>query len=303
MNTQIKMRWCGFACYQIVLSDGTVILTDPCQYGMGEQWSAEPDYRRYADKTAADLLDRCDYVLLSHTHFDHVQDLPYVLDKFPDARVIVPDGGALPLVLKLNYSTLRRNIQIAGDKDRLCFPEFTLDCCRGKHTLFASTDPFFAHIQEQDYKTAFREADGSFDPIEAMFSASGGLDFRNYVISAPGGMRIFLWAGQILEDFRRFQYQGLKPDVMFVQIAGSNVGGDRTNPSGEIIGSFTMDVQPQVVLPIHQEKFTKANLLRVQEECSRYYQDRHSPIRYENPRAYEWFTITRDETGVHTEGC
>ena len=289
MNKQadIRLRWCGVAFYEITLPDGTVIITDPAQYQYPENMVAEKDYLRYADRGAEEILERVDYILISHIHFDHVQDLTGVMDKFPDARVIVPDSSAVALCLEKNYSTLKRNIFAAGQLDEIRFPEFTLNSFAGKHTVFASTDPFLGNFREQDFRGDYKNADGSTDYIKALFWAAGGFDPRNYLLTLPDGRKILIWAGQISEDFRRFRYTGMQPDLMFVQIAGTNIGGDRENPQPEQICSFAADVQAKVVMPIHQEKYTKKCLKMIEERCNAWFAEHDCPIRYENPEIFE----------------
>lgn len=293
----IRMRWCGVAFYEIVLPDGTVIITDPAQYQYPENMVAEKDYLRYSDRSAADILDRVDYIIISHTHFDHVQDLTQVINKFPDARIIVPDTTAVTLLLEKNYSTLSRNFFVAGHMDELRFPNFTLQSFAGKHTVFASTDPFLKNFREQDFRKDFKNEDGSTDYIKSMFWAAGGIDPRNYLITTPDGVKLFIWAGQIGEDFRKFIYHDMCPHAMFVQIAGTNIGGDRTNPKADLIGEFTMNVNPQIVLPIHQEKYTKDCLELIKTRCNEYYAQNNSSIKYENPEVYEWFELYVNENG------
>lgn len=293
----VRFRWCGVAFYQIILPDGTVIITDPAQYQYPRNMVAEDDYLRYSDRSAADILDRVDYVLISHIHFDHVQDLTQILTKFPDARIIVPDSSAVALLLEKNFSTLSRNFFAVGHKDELRFPEFRLESYAGKHTVFSSTDPFLAHVLEQDFRKDYRNEDGSIDYIGAMFMAAGGFDPRNYVLTLPDGMKIFLWAGQILEDFRKFLYMDMKPDMMFVQIAGTNIGGDRNDPKADAICSFAEDVKPQVVLPIHQEKYTKECLELISTRCNECFSEHNSSIRYENTGMLVWYSAYRGDDG------
>ncbi len=259
---------------------------------------AEPDYIQYKDRNAAEILDRVDYILISHTHFDHVQDLLQVIQKFPDARIIVPDIQALSLLLEKNISTIKKNVFVIGHQDKLCFPEFTLTGYRGKHTVFASTDPFLGHIPEKNFRTDFMDPNGNPDWVEAIYSAAGGMDLRNYVLITPDGISMLIWAGQIQEDFRRFLYHNMKPDLMFVQIAGTNIGGDRKNPSGAIIGDFVLDVCPQLVIPIHQEKFSKECMELIKVQCNKYFEEKQSHILYDNPDVYQWYTLHKDDQGI-----
>ena len=296
-ETVIRMRWCSVAFYEIVLPDGTVIITDPAQYRYPENMVAEKDYLRYSDRSAAEILDRVDYILISHIHFDHVQDLTQVIEKFPDARIIVPDTSTVALLLEKNISTLKTNVFAVGHEDELRFPEFTLKSFAGKHTVFASTDPFLKNLSDLNYREDYKNPDGSIDYIKSIFWAAGGFDPRNYLITTPEGATMLIWAGQIGEDFRRYLYRDMQPDVMFVQIAGTNIGGDRRDPKAETIGEFALDVKPQYVLPIHQEKYTKECLAMIKDRCNGYFEAHGSSIRYDDPAVFEWFEVRKNADG------
>ncbi len=213
------------------------------------------------------------------------------MDKFPSARVVLPDTLAVALCIEKNMNTVRRNFFVCGHKDELRFPEFTLETYTGKHTVFLGDDPFLSFVKEKDYHNEYE------DPLKAIFDASGGVDLRNYRITTKEGMSILIWAGQIQEDFRLFLYHDMKPDVMFVQIAATNIGGDRNNPDGSIIGGFAKNVGPKIVLPIHQEKYSPECLASIQKQCNKYFAEEKCNICYENPKPYTWFEIEKDFDG------
>jgi len=59
----IKLRWLGFACFEIVLPSGKVQVTDPFI-----------DYSQSSPIKSSEVTG-ADYIALTHTHFDHCTDL------------------------------------------------------------------------------------------------------------------------------------------------------------------------------------------------------------------------------------
>jgi Predicted Zn-dependent hydrolases of the beta-lactamase fold len=88
-NTCIKIRWITTVCFEIVLPNGKVILIDP--------WTGFSQTHPTLDmKTGFEVDDftGADYIFLSHTHFDHIDDARAVCDKFKQdtygGRIFVP---------------------------------------------------------------------------------------------------------------------------------------------------------------------------------------------------------------------
>ena len=68
MNATI--RWCGHATFRLVLPDGRVIFIDP--------WLTENP----ACPKGLKEPDRCDFVVLTHGHSDHCDDVPALIRQF-----------------------------------------------------------------------------------------------------------------------------------------------------------------------------------------------------------------------------
>ena len=295
---EVKIRWNGFAFYEIVLPNGKVILTDPYQYRIDKRMCAEESYVKFNDRKASDTVSGCDYVLLTHAHMDHAADLPDIMGKYHWARLVVPDTSAAGLLIEQGYNTLSRNIQIVGDQDKLVFDDFSIECYRGRHTILGPADmekPRFANsMEEAPYweQKKYQNEDGSFNYQEASLRIWSTLEFRNYKIITKEGLKIFIWGGQISEDFRRWQYTGMKPDVMLVQIAATNVGNSREHPDASELAGFISDVEPQLMIPIHQEKFTRSQLDQIGTQCEDYFASEGKKIRYLNPQAYQWYSVS-----------
>ncbi|MEI8334496.1 MAG: metal-dependent hydrolase [Chloroflexota bacterium] len=61
LDRQVRITWYGHACFEIVTPGGVVVLVDP--------WFGNPR----SPKAAADV-DRCDVLLVTHGHSDHLGD-------------------------------------------------------------------------------------------------------------------------------------------------------------------------------------------------------------------------------------
>lgn len=298
-NGKVKIRWNSFAFYEIILPNGKEIVLDPYQYQADKEIVAEEDYISHRDVPGCDWIHGCDYVLLTHAHLDHVSDLPGIMKKYPYCELIIPDSSAESLLIKQNYNPMIRNIQIVGDNDRLEFEDFTLECFRGRHTVMCPadlTDPRFAKTREEiPYReqTKYIDAKGNFDVAAAGFRIWSTLEFRNYKISIKDGPVIFVWGGQIDKDYRRWRYTGMKPDIMLVQVAGTNVGNNRTCPIVDDLADFVMKVDPKLVLPNHQEKFAWKTLEYIGSQCNEKFKAAGTDMKYFNPKAYQWYGIEK----------
>ena len=75
----LKIRYINYACYEIVLPNGKVLVVDPCielGYKIPGVIEREPLDFKHDDFTGAD------YILLSHTHADHTMEVGYLAKKF-----------------------------------------------------------------------------------------------------------------------------------------------------------------------------------------------------------------------------
>ena len=81
----IKMRWLGTACFEIVLPDNRTIIIDP-----------------YVDDSVSspfmsDRIEGCDYIFITHGHFDHVLDVGKLVHRF-NPKIFCSDVTAESLI-------------------------------------------------------------------------------------------------------------------------------------------------------------------------------------------------------------
>ena len=66
----LKLKWLGTSCFQMVLPDDVHIVLDP-----------HLDHSPTSPITS-DQIDRCDYLFLTHGHWDHVLDVGKLATRF-----------------------------------------------------------------------------------------------------------------------------------------------------------------------------------------------------------------------------
>jgi L-ascorbate metabolism protein UlaG (beta-lactamase superfamily) len=131
--TGLRLRWLGTAGFEIS-DDETTILIDP--------FLSRPSivdlfllHRLPIDTEAVDKyvldplgpggLSRVKAILVSHTHHDHAQDVPYILAKYPSAAerpLVVGDPNVADL-LRLYNGRVKENPWLAGVDDLSAGPQ------------------------------------------------------------------------------------------------------------------------------------------------------------------------------------
>lgn len=94
-NNGGRIRWINTAGFEIEMSNGKHILVDPFISG------ATPD-GIVCYPMELDEIERCDYLLLSHTHIDHAADVGKIQKKFPKLNLFAGDLSADALCREQN---------------------------------------------------------------------------------------------------------------------------------------------------------------------------------------------------------
>lgn len=121
MNLEtLKLRWINYACYEIVLPNKKTIIVDPCI-----------DFEKKASFTYEDFTG-CDYILLSHTHYDHTMEVGKLCNKFKP-KVIAGELSAYALCefFDIDFDS----VFPVSPNEEFVFDDFKLEVFRGKHTL------------------------------------------------------------------------------------------------------------------------------------------------------------------------
>jgi L-ascorbate metabolism protein UlaG (beta-lactamase superfamily) len=247
-TAQVTLRYLGTAGWEI--SDGaTVILIDPYLSRIfGPQPPGRPPYVRasgdtrppygWHDLAVPDVavidahIPRADFVLVTHTHYDHVLDVPHIALKL---RATVIGTESTENVMRAYNVPEEQLITVHGGEDYE-FGAFSLKVIPSLHSP----------LDQKHYYSSAKTPAGLKAPLtlEQMHAEGGTLAylirFRGHQILAFGGM-----------NYIEREVEGLEPDVVLVGAAGSRK--EIYDYSGRLMRDLRF---PPVVLPTHWDNFT-----------------------------------------------
>ena len=247
-NDQVIFRWLGTAGWEI--SDGsTVILIDPyISRIFGPQPPGRTPFARppgdarplygwddvaVPDEAAIDArVPRADYVLVTHTHYDHVLDVPHIALK---THAAVIGTESTQNVLRAYRVPEEQLITVRGGED-YDFGTFSVKVIPSLHSPLDHKHYFSSESAPAGMKAPLT--------LRQMHPEGGTLAylvrFRGHQILAFGGM-----------NYIEREIEGLRPDVVLVGAAGSR------KESYDYCGRLMRALQfPALVLPTHWDNFT-----------------------------------------------
>ncbi len=194
----VKLRWLGFACFEIVLPSGKVLVTDPFI-----------DYSPTAPIKASEVTG-ADYIAITHTHFDHCTDLGYLVEKF-DSKVICAYQSA---GLLLEYFGFKwTNLVRVRAGDNLIFNDLKVEAKRAEHVFLPIT-------KEQELNMQFKPPLDKMMP--AMIHANlhqmpvRDMEMINYVFETSDHLRILIFGG-VTSEYQRHEIAQTRPNVAILQ--------------------------------------------------------------------------------------
>jgi L-ascorbate metabolism protein UlaG (beta-lactamase superfamily)/enamine deaminase RidA (YjgF/YER057c/UK114 family) len=237
----LEMTYFGTAGWRI--SDGkVVVLIDPylsrLKYGEG----GHPEDHRPAfartDPPSADtaLIDshvtEADFILCTHSHFDHLGDVPYIARK-TGAKVI---GHETAITILRAYGISDEQLYTVKGGEDYQFEDFSVRVVPGLHSALG--EKHYYDSRRYDEQTVLEE------PLRIeQFIEGGSLNFfarfHHHTVLAMGSM-----------NFIEREFQGLEPDILLAGINGSRLGlydYDRR--------LLTATGFPPVVIPTHWDNF------------------------------------------------
>ena len=237
----LEMTYFGTAGWRI--SDGNVVvLVDPyisrLKYGNGGHSDDDrPHFARedlaWSDTTLIDsLITEADFILCTHSHFDHLADVPYIARK-TGAKVI---GHETANTILRAYGVPDEQLYTVRGGEDYQFEDFSVRVVPGLHS--ALNEKLYYDSRRYD-ETSDLEA-----PLRInQFIEGGTLNFLarfdRHTVLAMGGM-----------NFIEREFEGLEPDILLAGINGSRLGlydYDRR--------LLTATGSPPVVLPTHWDNF------------------------------------------------
>jgi len=189
----VSIKWLAVTSFEIRCQD-TTIVTDPfiteCA-GTDLTWEA---------------IENCDIICLGHAHWDHITDIPRLVDRF-HPKILCGDQTALPMAQWLNYTPSR--IYPMYPNLELDFGDVKIRALYGRHTdLQKGYNDLCAHIGKNPLCQA--------DPGIAALQGIGSLEYRNYLFTLPNGTKILLWGNDPTVEQVNL-CKALQPDIAIIQ--------------------------------------------------------------------------------------
>ncbi|MFA6506409.1 MAG: MBL fold metallo-hydrolase [Treponemataceae bacterium] len=217
MVSGIEFRWINNAGFEIILPNGKHVLIDPW-LDSAKTWfkstlSVEKD------------LDRADYIVLSHIHSDHADDVGLIQKKFPNVRIFV---GALSAEYLIKWQNLNMNkIYLCNDGQTFQFDDVTIKVFAGRHTEGARGN--FLKVGK----------DGFVDT-----QTIGSMELFNFLITASDGTKVMVWAGTPSEDLV-YSLKGTNPDVAVMHVSPKQ--------DFDMFGRLVASMNAKIVIPHHYD--------------------------------------------------
>lgn len=265
--------------FEIVLPNGKVILLDPYFTG----------YEIPGGHTVDDITG-ADYIILSHTHFDHDSDVGYLVRKF-NAKVFVGAMSALDLLKfhKIPYD----NIFPVYPGQKYTLDDFAVEFFQTKHNPSGGRtfDPENADI-------AFKASGISG---HADCDTWGSVESLDFLITTNNNFRILGASGRVIwkELFDVCKDRG--PNLLLRQSGvrrgtGSMFDGEQVSPRE--LAELMVRYGAQTIIPFHHDVLFK----RWGEEKTYAYMDEVAAevekidvgAQFINPIAWKWYNIGTD---------
>ena len=290
-STALKIRWISVQCYEIVLPNGKVIVTDPFYLdesyydGMELTESLESEKKVYGSKGfSADEITGADYIILNHVHGDHCNILGELWEKYR-GRVLVHGACALELAKAFQIPT--QAIYPLYPGNTYYFEDFTLKVYPGAHDVRAFREGRFN--RPADELQLYNMMGMPDVPNELMLL--GGIFNINFMISTLNNFKIDFCAGKDFEEHIQ-HIKEEKPNILLRHRI-------RTD-TAEYYAESLEKTGAQFILPLHHN-----NARASDEDLNLYFKKvneiliaKGSIARAFNPEPYKWFKVY---TGIAAE--
>ena len=296
MDSQaIKIRWISVQCYEIVLPNGKVIVTDPFYLDAGifdgmteltKNQKLERDI--YSQRGfSVDDFTGADYIILNHVHGDHSNLVGELWNRFY-GRVLVPADCAVEVAkaFDIPYAT----IYPLYPGNTYYFDDFTLKTYPGAHDNRAFREGRFQ--RPSDPRTLYDGTEGFGIPCPSMLGPLGSMFNLNFMIETKNNFKIDFSAGRDFEEHLEHMREE-KPNLMLRHRIRSY--------SPEYFADMVEQMGAQLILPLHHNNaraagedlnayFNRVNEILISRGCAG---------RAFNPEPYRWYQIC---TSIIAEG-
>lgn len=237
----LELRYLGTAGWEI--SDGNVVvLVDPyiSRWKLGGEGHADDDRpvvvrteAAVSDEALIDkLITRADFILIHHSHFDHLGDVPYIAQK-TGAKVI---GTETTTRILQSYGIPDEQLYTVAGGEDYQFENFSVRVVPSIHSALGQKRYFDSRRYDRDTKlTVPLRVEQFIEGGSLMFLAR----FEKHSVLTMGSM-----------NFIERELEGLDPDILLAGVNGSRLGLYQYDER-----LLKVTGKPPVVIPTHWDNF------------------------------------------------
>jgi L-ascorbate metabolism protein UlaG (beta-lactamase superfamily) len=232
----VSFRWWGTSAWRIDIGDRTV-LVDPfvsrIDTGLFKGAFDQATKLEVRTDVVDSLVDRAETVLVTHTHWDHYMDVPYIAGR-TGARVF---GTLTAYHLGLAYKVPSGQLSPVKGGEVLDFGDYTVEVVSSLHS------------RNKSYSMAFPGVRVSPPAKPETIAELPEGDTLAYQVRVADGPSVFFMGAS---DFVERNLTGLAPDVAMVALPSSTATADYAERLLDALD------RPKVVVPVHFDNFETA---------------------------------------------
>lgn len=221
----MRIRWLSVASFEIEAGDKNII-TDPF-ISLNEQ-------SPFSWKD----IDKCDLIALSHSHYDHIGDIPQIMRRC-NSSLVCGDKTVIPLarwsdISPMQFLPMPVNLE-------LDFGWVKVKALYGNHSKLNGS-----YSEVMRFLSDCEKAEGFKDIRE--LQEIGTFEFRNFLFTFPDGKKILHWGN----EFTKVQInmlRNLNPDVAIMQATGQQLSRI------EDYSAFVKAIGAKMVIPHHMDLY------------------------------------------------
>ncbi len=278
--TSIKLRPFNIGgAFELVLPNGKVILIDPCftYYNADGSYTGE-----FEGGYTRDDVTGADYILLSHSHWDHDINVGYFVEKF-NSKVFCSIFSA-EAVLKY-HNIPYDNLFPVYPNARYTLDDFMLETFQCKH------NPMMGRRYEENCGIANKI--GVYD--HSRCDQLGNMDSLDFLITTNNNFSILMASGQVIWNDLFDVCKEKHPNVLLRQ---AGVRKDDRQVPAEKLAELLLNYHAQIIIPFHHEVMIRKS---GKEWVESYFKDVSDFIRrsdpgaaFIDPIAWKWYDIGID---------
>ena len=238
LNGQVNLKYLGTAGWKIN-DDKVTVLIDPyisrVKLGAGHpddtrKTVLRSDYYESDSNLIDSLIDRVDFILVHHSHFDHLADVPYIAKK-TGAKVI---GTETTINILKAYDIPSQQLYPVKGGEDYQFENFSVRVIPSIHS--ALNDKHY--IDSREYKK----------PPKAPLKVSDFIEGGSLMFLARFDSHKILTMGSM--NFIERELYGIKPDILLAGVNQSQLGLYNYNQR-----LINVTNKPKYIIPTHWDNF------------------------------------------------